>query len=230
MILRDWLVHSLSKYVLNAYYVSGLVLGVEYSKVWIKHTNNTFPWGTYILSSQMHADRAREIHLSLQNIVPWVLPVTFTLPRLYPTQQICPCQIRAFWNYGSLEPSPIAPVEFICGHHPISPTSSLPETLSVQLKIHLLQDVFFGYTGLGTLPSCPHSALCYIYLLIPPAKLWNSFKANIHSLCLSVYVRGNRSLPHWCWLGQSDNSRCEASRGLLVLAWLSLHSCAPKIH
>lgn len=115
-------------------------------------------------------------------------------------------------------------------HHPISPTSSLPETLSVQLKIHLLQDVFFGYTGLGTLPSCPHSALCYIYLLIPPAKLWNSFKANIHSLCLSVYVRGNRSLPHWCWLGQLDNSRCEVSRGLLVLAWLSLHSCAPKIH
>ena len=39
-------------------------------------------------------------------------------------------------------------------HHPISsPVHFLK--LSVQLKIHLLQDVFFGYTGLGTLPSCP---------------------------------------------------------------------------
>lgn len=113
-------------------------------------------------------------------------------------------------------------------HYPISPTSSLPES---QVFSWRFTSSRMSLVTLVLRVACLHAPQCpLLHLLgrlIPPAKLWNSFKANIYSLC-SQYMWGcNRSLPHRCRLGQLIDSRCEVSRGLLVLAWLSLYSCAP---
>lgn len=98
----------------------GTVLGVGYSTMWIKHTKNTFPHGVYILGPQTHTGRAKEIHLSLQNTVPRVLPMWILLSHdCSQLTRLYQCQIRASETVGRLEPSPMAPVSFIGGHNPI---------------------------------------------------------------------------------------------------------------
>lgn len=60
-----------------------------------------------------------EIHISLQHTSHGYWQCEFYSPKTGQFIRLCQCQIVALETMGSLEPSPVALVSFICGQNPI---------------------------------------------------------------------------------------------------------------